>query len=279
MFSGRITPEELRVRLAPGGPWTDVVCLGETDSTNGVAMEMAEAGAPHGTVVVADAQTGGRGRHGRRWVSPPGRNVYASLIVRPEIPNAEASGLSLTAGVALADAAEKAGVPALLKWPNDLYLGSRKAAGILVETAVGPGGARHAVIGAGINVNMAGDEIPAELAGKATSLRIRAGREFSRAEVLALFLDAFARRYAEFAAGGFPAIRPAWERRDMLRGQRVLVLRAGKEARGVALGVSRDGALRFRPDGAGAEERLHSAEILEFEPILHEEAKGTGCFS
>jgi len=279
MFSGRITPEELRGRLAPGGPWIDVVCLGKTDSTNSVAMEMAEAGAPHGTVVVADAQTGGRGRRGRRWLSPPGRNVYASLILRPGIPNAEASGLSLAAGVALADAAEAAGVPSLLKWPNDLYLGGRKAAGILVEAAAGPGGARYAVVGAGINVNMAEEEIPAQLRGKATSLRIHAGRGFSRAEVLALFLDAFARRYAEFSAGGFPAIHPAWERRDMLRGQRVLVLRAGKEARGVALGVSRDGALRFRPDGAGAEERLHSAEILEFEPILHEEAKGTGCFS
>lgn len=268
MFSGRIAPEELLGRLAPGGPWIDVVSLGTTDSTNRVAMEMAEAGAPHGTVVVADAQTGGRGRHGRRWVSPPGRNVYASLIVRPEIPDASASGLSLAAGVALADAAEKAGVPALLKWPNDLYLGGRKAAGVLVETAAGPGGARYAVVGAGINVNMAEDEIPAELRGRATSLRIRAGRVFERAEVLALFLDAFARRYAEFVAGGFKAIHPAWERRDMLRGRRVLVLRAGEEARGVALGVAGDGALRFRPDGAGAEERLHSAEILEFEPIL-----------
>jgi len=242
-------------------------------------MEMAEAGAPHGTVVVADGQTGGRGRHGRRWVSPPGRNVYASLIVRPEMPVSEASGLSLAAGVALADAAERAGVPALLKWPNDLYLGDRKAAGILVETAVGQGGARHAVVGVGINVNLAGDEIPAEIRGKATSLRIRAGREFSRAEVLALFLDAFARRYAEFAAGGFKAIHPAWERRDMLRGRRVLVLRAGEEARGVALGVAGDGALRFRPDASGAEERLFSGEILEFETILSREAKDTGCFS
>lgn len=268
MFCGRITPEELRGRLAPGGPWTDVVCLDATGSTNSVATAMAEAGAPHGTVVVADEQTGGRGRHGRRWVSPPGRNVYVSLLVRPEIPNAKTAGLSLAAGIALADATEKAGVPALLKWPNDLYLGERKAGGILVETASDAGGTRHAVIGAGINVNLPEDEIPAEIRGKATSMRIRAGREFSRVEVLALFLDAFASRYGEFLAGGFPAIRPAWERRDMLRGRRVLVRRAGEEAWGVARGVDGDGALVFRPDAAaGADETLHSAEIVEFEPI------------
>jgi len=267
MLYGRITAEGLLERLAPGGPWIDVICLDATDSTNSRAMAMASAGAPHGTVVVADEQTGGRGRQGRRWISPPGRNVYVSLLVRPEIPNATAAGLSLAAGVALADAAESAGVPALLKWPNDLYLGERKAAGILVETAPGADGARHAVIGAGINVNMTEDEIPADLRGKATSLRIRAGREFSRVEVLTLFLDAFARRYGEFAAGGFPAIHPAWERRDMLRGRRVLVRRSGEEAWGVARGVDADGALLFRPDGAGAAERLHSAEIVDFEPI------------
>lgn len=244
-----------------------MVCLGVTDSTNSRAMALASAGAPHGTVVVADGQTGGRGRHGRRWISPPGRNVYVSLLVRPEIKNAMPPGLSLAAGVALADAAESAGVPGLLKWPNDLYLGDRKAAGILVETASGADGARHAVIGVGINVNLSEDEIPAELRGKATSLRIRAGRAFSRVEILARFLDAFARRYGEFLAGGFPAIHPAWDRWDMLRGRRVLVLRSGEEAWGVANGVSADGALMFRPDGAGADEKLDSAEIVEFEPI------------
>ncbi len=265
MICDRITPEELRGRLAPGGPWIDVVCLDVTDSTNGRAMAMASAGAPHGTVVVANGQTGGRGRRGRRWISPPGRNVYVSLLVRPEIPNAKAAGLSLAAGVALADATESAGVRALLKWPNDLYLGERKAAGILVETASGADGARYAVIGAGINVNMTEDEIPVELRGKATSLSIRAGRAFSRVEILGLFLDAFAGRYREFLAGGFPAIHPAWDRRDMLRGRRALVRRSGEEAWGISHGVDANGALLFRPDGAGETEKIWSGEIVDFE--------------
>lgn len=267
MVYDRIAPEELRGNLASGGPWVDVVCLDAVDSTNSRAMAMADEGAPHGTVVVAEEQTAGRGRFGRRWVSPPGRNIYVSLLLRPEIPNARAPGLSLVAGVALADAVEGEGVPASLKWPNDLYLGERKAAGILVETATGSEHVRHVVIGAGINVNLAEYEIPAELRGKATSMRIRGGRDYPRVAVLASFLDAFARRYREFLAGGFPAVHADWERRDFLRGRRVLLRRAEGEAWGVARGVDADGALLFRPDGSDAVEPVHSGEVVEFEPM------------
>ncbi|HEX2720316.1 MAG TPA: biotin--[acetyl-CoA-carboxylase] ligase, partial [Candidatus Deferrimicrobium sp.] len=111
----RIGVEEVREALRPGPPWTDLVCLGVADSTNRVAMEMAENGAPHGTVVVADAQTAGRGRMGRRWVSPAGKNLYVSLLLRPSVPAADAARLTLVAGVALADAVEAVGVPAALK--------------------------------------------------------------------------------------------------------------------------------------------------------------------
>ena len=264
MIFGQILPEEVLRQLTSGSPWTKVVCLDTTDSTNCRAMELASSGAPHGTVVVADEQTGGRGRRGRHWISPPGRNVYVSLIVRPAIPNAKAVGLSLAAGVALADAAESVGVAAFLKWPNDLYLNSRKAAGILVETASEGDVLKYAVVGVGINVNLSGDEIPEELRGKATSFAICAGHSFSREEILARFLNAFGGRYAEFVAGGFSAIRSDWARRDMLRDRRVLIRRGGEEVWAVVRGVSDDGALRFCPDGAPADETAHSGEILCF---------------
>jgi len=260
-----LTEKELRARLRAGGPWNAFTFLDVTDSTNSRAMEMAENGAPHGTVVAAESQTGGRGRLGRRWESPPGGNVYVSLLLRPELPPAQAPRLSLVAGIALADAVEGMGVPATLKWPNDLYLGDRKAAGILAEMSSDPDRLRHVVIGVGINVNTGEDDFPPEISGKATSLRIRAGRPFPRSEVLARFLDSFADRYAEFLAGGFAALHDGWDRRDFLRGRRVLLRRRGGGERGVAEGVDGEGALRFRPDGAAAVEAVHSGEILEFQ--------------
>ena len=264
MIFGPILPGEILKRLACGSSWIEIICLGTVDSTNSRAMDLALSGALHGTVVVADEQTCGRGCRGRYWVSPPGRNVYVSLILRPKIPNAKAAGLSLAAGVALADAAESVGVAAFLKWPNDLYLGGRKAAGILVETTSDGDALKCAVVGVGINVNLSEDEISDELRGKATSFAVHAGHSFSREEILAGFLNAFGSRYAEFVAGGFPAIHPDWSRRDMLLDRRVLIRRGDEEVWGVAGGVGNDGVLRFRPDGALTDEMVYSGDIVCF---------------
>ena len=260
----RIGEAEVRGALRPGFPWTDLVCLDVIDSTNRVAMELAENGAPHGTVVVADAQTAGRGRMGRRWVSPAGKNLYVSLLLRPSVPTVDATRLALVAGVALADAVEAVGVPASLKWPNDLYCEGRKAAGILAEMASDPNGVRHVVIGVGLNVNMEEDDFPPDLRDTATSLRIRAGRVFRRVDVLARLLEAFGTRYAEFIGGGFSSLRDGWDRRDFLRGRRVLLRRQGGEGWGTADGLDTVGALRFLPDGGPAIESVHSGEILDF---------------
>ena len=260
----RIHGEELRGALRPGFPWGDIVILAVTDSTNRVAMEMAENGAPDGTVVVADAQTAGRGRMGRRWVSPAGKNLYVSLLLRPSVPTVDAPRLALVAGVALADAVEAVGVPASLKWPNDLYCGGRKAAGILAEMASDPDGVRHVVIGVGLNVNMVKADFPPDLRGTATSLRIWAGRVFRRVDVLARLLDAFGTRYVEFIGGGFASLHDGWDRRDFLRGRRVLLRRQGGEGWGTADGLDTVGALRFLPDGGSAIESVHSGEILDF---------------
>jgi len=260
----RIDEGELRGSLRPGFPWGDIVILAVTDSTNRVAMEMAENGAKHGTVVVTDAQTDGRGRMGRRWVSPGGKNLYVSLLLRPSVPTVDAPRLALVAGVALADAVEAVGVPAFLKWPNDLYCGGRKAAGILAEMASDPGGVRHVVIGIGLNVNMEEADFPPDLRDAATSLRLRAGRVFRRVDVLARLLDAFGMRYEEFLAGGFASLRDGWDRRDFLRGRRVLLRRQGVEEWGTTDGLDAFGALRFLPDGGPAIESVYSGEILDF---------------
>jgi len=263
-IDSRLSEAGIRSRLRTPGFWAGFNLLDVTDSTNRCAMEMAESGAPHGTVVVADAQTAGRGRLGRSWVSPPARNVYVSLLLRPDMSPAEGARLSLVAGVALADAVEAMGVPGALKWPNDLYLDDRKAAGILAEMASGADRVRHVVIGAGVNVNMVPGDFPPEISGKATSLRIRSGRPFSREELLERFLDAFADRYGEFLDGGFAALHEGWDRRDFLRGRRVRLRRGRGEEWGTAEGVDPEGALRFLPDGAAAAEPVQSGEILEY---------------
>jgi len=260
----QLSEVDLRARLRPAGPWAAIVLLDVTDSTNRVAMEMAENGSPHGTVVVADAQTAGRGRMGRRWESPAGRNLYVSLLLRPSVPTVEAPSLALVAGIALADAVEAVGVPASLKWPNDLYCDGRKAGGILAEMASDPDGVRHVVIGVGLNVNMEEVDFPPDLRGAVTSLRICAGKTFRRVDVLARLLDAFGTRYVEFNGGGFASLRDGWDRRDFLRGRRVLLRRQGREGWGTADGLDTVGALRFLPDGGRAIESVHSGEILDF---------------
>jgi BirA family biotin operon repressor/biotin-[acetyl-CoA-carboxylase] ligase len=259
----RIDVKEVREALRPGLPWTDMACLAVTDSTNRVAMEMAEDGAKHGTVVIADEQTAGRGRMGRRWESPPGRNLYVSLLLRPSVPTADAPSLALVAGVALADAVEAVGVPAALKWPNDLYCGGRKAAGILAEMASDARVVRHVVIGVGLNVNAVENDFPPDLRGTATSLRICAGRTFRRVDVLARMLEAFGARYGEFLSGGFASLRDGWDRRDFLRGRRILLRRQGGEGWGIAEGLDTFGALRFHPDGGPSIELVHSGEIVD----------------
>lgn len=262
----RIEEEELISRLSPGSMWNSFHLFPVTDSTNVRAAHFAEGGSPHGTVVCADSQTGGRGRLGRTWESPPGVNLYVSLLLRPAIEPREAPRLTLVTAVALAETVEEtAGLSAALKWPNDLYLNGRKAAGILAEMSADLDRLRHVVIGIGLNVNAAPEDFPADLRPNVTSLRQETGRSVLRVELLALFLSRFEEAYGTFLSGGFARLLPAWDRRCVLSGKRVLLRHGDRETRGTAIRVDEEGALIFRPEGEGAAERIHGGEILAFE--------------
>jgi BirA family biotin operon repressor/biotin-[acetyl-CoA-carboxylase] ligase len=246
--------------------WKSFLFFPVTDSTNTQAMELAGKGGAHATVVCADAQTSGRGRLGRKWESPPGVNLYLSLMLRPPVDPIQAPALTLVTAVALAAAVEDvSGLRVALKWPNDLLIEGRKVAGILAEMSADPDRVRHAVIGVGLNVNAESSAFPGELREKATSLKILAGRAFRRVEVLARFLDSFAECYGAFLSGGFKSLLPDWNRRDVLSGKRVLLRHGGEEARGRVLGVDESGLLLFRREGASRLEKVASGEILEFE--------------
>jgi BirA family biotin operon repressor/biotin-[acetyl-CoA-carboxylase] ligase len=245
---------------ASGAAFGPVQRLGSVDSTQTAAARAAAAGAPHGAVFVAEAQTAGRGRHGHAWASPPGANLYLSLILRPPGTVAGLLPLTLAAALAVADAvAEATGLRPDIRWPNDLLLEGKKCAGILIETgsdAAGAIGAGAAVLGLGVNVNQAA--FPPDLAPIATSLRLALGRECDREGLLAAILRQLYRRYHQWAAGGVPALLAAFEAASSYaRGRCVRVGGSqtdGPEAfTGVTAGLDANGLLRVARDGGGIE--------------------------
>lgn len=217
-------------------------------STNDHARELAEEGAGHGEVVIADSQTGGRGRRGRPWVSPPGLNAYFSVILRPELPPARAPELTLLASVAICDALRQANVPAAIKWPNDLLVQDRKIAGILTEMASEPERVHWAVIGIGVNVNAAATDFPPELRDVATSVLLERGEPAPRALFVAACLTALESWLDRHAEEGFEPVRLAWRERSATLGREVTVKTDGREIVGRAEDIDAAGALLVRTD-------------------------------
>jgi BirA family biotin operon repressor/biotin-[acetyl-CoA-carboxylase] ligase len=221
-----------------------IVLLEQIGSTNDVAAAEARRGAPHGTLVLAEHQNAGRGRQGRSWHSPPGQNLYLSLVLRPEAPAERLAGLTLVLGLAVADALARF-VPdasVSIKWPNDVLVGGRKCAGILVETAFA--GARPAHVVAGIGVNVLERAFPPELAPIATSVAMHAGAAPSRLDVLVQILEQVSARLFAFERAGLESVLPEVRARDAAFGARVRV----GETQGVADGIAEDGRLRVRRD-------------------------------
>jgi len=214
-------------------------------STNDVALSRSAALAPDGAeglIVVADAQTAGRGRRGHTWFSPPGSGVYVSVVVAPSRasdPRRATMIVTLAAGVAIAEGIEAgSGLPVTLKWPNDLQVGRRKVGGILAEGAVHGGGLNAVVLGYGINVRPAA--YPPDLANRATSIEGELGRPADRRQLLIETLVTLGRRYDDLLAGRFDVILDAWRRRaPAASGARVIS--SGRT--GITAGIDDDGAL------------------------------------
>lgn len=225
--------------------------LPEAGSTNDLALSAAEAGEAEGLCVLADRQTAGRGRQGRRWESPGGLGLYLSVLLRPPGPAARAPLLTLAAGVAAVEAvAEVAGLTPDLKWPNDLQLDGRKLAGILCELAAAGTATRHVVVGIGLNVHHQAADFPEALREEATSLRIATGRRIPRDGLAAALLGRLDEQYARFCAGELAGIVEAARRRCVTLGRRVEVQAGSDVWVGRAVDLDPDGMLLVQgPDG------------------------------
>jgi BirA family biotin operon repressor/biotin-[acetyl-CoA-carboxylase] ligase len=217
----------------------------ECASTNDEAAAWARQGAPEGAVVIADAQTRGRGRLGRQWHSPPGAALYFSTVLRPKLPLQKLPPLTLAVGVALAETVASFGVDAKLKWPNDLLLDGKKLAGILTESATQGGRLEHVIVGIGVNLLI--DEFPPGL--NAISLHR------DRDEVVEVLCQRLDDRYRRFVAGESPAA--AWKAFADFWGKK-LRLSSGEE--GIAEDLDDDGALRLRT--ANGLLRVSTGEVL-----------------
>jgi len=184
-------------------------CVG---STQDILHEWAREGAPEGALVIAERQTSGRGRMGRSWVSPAGKGVWMSLLLRPELPLAQAPQLPLLASGALARGIKTAtGLAVAVKWPNDLMLDGRKVCGVLLESSAENERLVYVVTGIGISANLDPEDFPGELKEKATSLKMAGGREADRIVLIAAVLEAFEELYDLYREKGFAPIRLMWE--------------------------------------------------------------------
>ena len=231
-------------------------------STNDVAMRQAGRGAAHGTVVVAEAQTAGRGRFGRTWYSEKSSGLYLSVILRPALSPAAAPLLPLLTGVAAQDAIES--VTKLrpdIRWPNDLLVGKKKICGILTEMSAELDRLHYVVLGIGINVNHR--RIPNPLSAIATSLRLECGKEFSRVTLLVALLRSLERYYRLFLAkGAGPIVERYRAGSSYAGGKRIRIKTPTEEFTATTVDLEPSGALRIRRKG-GREESLLSGEIVE----------------
>ena len=233
-------------------------------STNDKALDLATAGEPEGALVLAEEQTGGRGRRRRRWDSRAHLGIYVSLVLRPGVPASRAPLFTFTAAVAVAETLrETCHLPSGIKWPNDVVVGRRKVAGILGESRSSDPCVREMVIGIGVNVNQLGGDFAAELHDRATSVRIETGARADRAPLLASILEGFERRYARVLAGGAAELLREWEALSALpRGRHVTVEGPLGRCEGRVAGVDDEGALLLEtPDGGRA--RVPFGEIVE----------------
>ncbi len=231
-------------------------------TTNDFAYRMAEQGEREGALVIAEQQERGRGRNSRTWISPFSKGLWFSLILRPELPSAQAGLIPYVASVSVAEAVEnKLALKPSLKWPNDLLIKQKKICGILSEVEFLNGKIKFIILGIGINVNQMVNDFPAELIETATSLRVESETVIDRAELLAEILERFEQNYLQTKAGSFENILTHWKKRCPNIGRPISIRQEENIYHGIFKDIDKNGYLILQAE-SGAEEKIVAGDLV-----------------
>lgn len=254
MFTERVLRKGLKTKTFGNKIFT----FQSIDSTNNCAKAVANIGAAEGVVVIAEEQTAGKGRLGRSWQANPEENLTFSVVLRPKISPEAVNLLPLYVAVAVAQAIERAtGLKVECKWPNDLLIGKRKVAGILIEGSIQQGILDYVVVGLGINVNQT--KFPSDLLQKATSLKLESGQEIDRVQLFRQILTSFESSYTTSLRNGFESTIPTWLTRSTMLNKPIVVSQQGNIINGVVTGLSKDGGIVLQTNGS--EKTLFAGDV------------------
>jgi BirA family biotin operon repressor/biotin-[acetyl-CoA-carboxylase] ligase len=239
----------------------DIRVFEQTTSTNDVIEKLARDGVKEGVVVFAESQTKGRGRLGRKWISPAHKGLWFSILLRPDLRPQETTQLTVASATALRRAIQsETGLKPEIKWPNDILIGGKKVAGILTELNAELDKVRYVILGIGIDMNLDAGEFPAELKRIATSLKIETGETVSRAELATAILRELDFDYARIGGGKFAVVADEWEEHCVTIGKNVTVQIGDRKIRGCAESLDDDGALLLRTEH-GHLERITGGDV------------------
>lgn len=227
----------------------DIHVFQETTSTNDVVEKFARDNLKEGVVVFAESQTKGRGRLGRKWMSPAGKGLWFSVLLRPDLQPQETTQITVASATGLRRAIQlHTGLKAEVKWPNDILVNGKKTAGILTELSAELDHVKYVILGIGADVNLNPSDFSNEFRKSATSLKIELGKPVFRAELAVVILRELDRDYARITSGRFSAIADEWEEHCTTIGQEVVIRTGDRQVRGRAESLGEDGALLLRTD-------------------------------
>jgi BirA family transcriptional regulator, biotin operon repressor / biotin---[acetyl-CoA-carboxylase] ligase len=245
----RLFPWEIEAYLHASSMGREIVYRDSIESTNGLAYSLALENAAEGTAVVAESQRGGRGRLQRRWFSPYAKNLYLSLILRPQLHPSRVYPLTFMSSLAVADTLAALGIETQLKWPNDVMVQGKKICGTLTELSIEADAVRFVVIGIGLNINMKRTDLTEEIRFTATSLSMETKKIFERARVCGMLLTSMEKYYGMVRDQGTEHICRLWENRANIKGKLLEVVQTDRVYSGVSEGIDQDGGLLLNVAG------------------------------